>query len=190
MHLLSSDQTGSFTFDIDLEKEDEGGIGITIVGGKPDIGIFISDVKPDGPAYGILKEGDQLLAINGHKLDGLYHSAAVNIIKSSPEIVKLTVFRRSSSGPADCDDDVLPPEIYSTDDVNTHQQYSHHDNTPSSSTHCVPKREKEEKNLTHDILYKDTPSTSSNISSSIEQSGTEESTSSIESLQPGTAFML
>lgn len=81
-----------------LEKHPTFGIGITIVGGdiagKRDLGVYVKSVTKDGPAFkdGRIKAGDRLIAINDKNLEGLQHHEAVNMIKESPDSVKLTIF--------------------------------------------------------------------------------------------------
>lgn len=68
-------------------KKDGKGLGFSICGGKGsrwgDIGIFVSKVHPDGIAAidGRLKEGDELLEVNGKSLAGCSHQEAASIIR-------------------------------------------------------------------------------------------------------------
>lgn len=84
-------------FEVILLKEPKTGIGITIVGGdsssKHDYGIFVKSVTVDGPAFkdGRIKPGDRILAINDLSLEGMQHHEAVNMIKQSPNQVKLLI---------------------------------------------------------------------------------------------------
>ncbi|TTU93281.1 Synaptojanin-2-binding protein [Bagarius yarrelli] len=52
-----------------------------------DSGIYVAKIKEDGAAAldGRLQEGDKILAINGCKLENLYHSAAVELFRSAGE---------------------------------------------------------------------------------------------------------
>ncbi|KAG7334567.1 hypothetical protein KOW79_002974 [Hemibagrus wyckioides] len=86
------------------------GLGFNIVGGVDqqyvmnDSGIYVAKIKEDGAAAldGRLQEGDKILAINGHKLENLCHSAAVELFRSAGEEVTLLIQPRpshSSNGP-------------------------------------------------------------------------------------------
>lgn len=79
-------------------------LGFTIVGGADSprgaLGIFIKSIMPNGQAIesGLLRAGDEILAINGHVCHDLTHSEAVKMFKSvkSGEIV-LNICRRKNS---------------------------------------------------------------------------------------------
>ncbi|XP_047668667.1 synaptojanin-2-binding protein [Tachysurus fulvidraco] len=86
------------------------GLGFNIVGGVDqqyvmnDSGIYVAKIKEDGAAAldGRLQEGDKIRAINGHKLENLSHSAAVEMFRSAGEEVTLHIQQRrshSSNGP-------------------------------------------------------------------------------------------
>ncbi|XP_023691741.1 synaptojanin-2-binding protein [Paramormyrops kingsleyae] len=87
--------------DIQL-KRGPAGLGFNIVGGvdqqfvSNDCGIYVAKIKDNGAAAldGRLQEGDKILAINGHKLDNLLHSAAVELFRSAGENVQLRVQQR------------------------------------------------------------------------------------------------
>ncbi|KAK3554821.1 hypothetical protein QTP70_034449, partial [Hemibagrus guttatus] len=78
------------------------GLGFNIVGGVDqqyvmnDSGIYVAKIKEDGAAAldGRLQEGDKILAINGHKLENLRHSAAVELFRSAGEEVTLLIQQR------------------------------------------------------------------------------------------------
>ncbi|XP_072533343.1 synaptojanin-2-binding protein [Salminus brasiliensis] len=88
--------------DIQL-KRGPAGLGFNIVGGVDhqhlmnDTGIYVAKIKENGAAAldGRLQEGDKILAINGHKLENLSHSAAVELFRSAGEDVQLRVQQRS-----------------------------------------------------------------------------------------------
>lgn len=62
-------------------------LGFTIVGGvdsnKGKMGIFVKNVLSDGRAGGLLKPGDELLAVNGISLQGATHVVALQKIRSA-----------------------------------------------------------------------------------------------------------
>ncbi|ELU01376.1 hypothetical protein CAPTEDRAFT_227229 [Capitella teleta] len=87
----------------------DGGLGIKIIGGifEPeedenedddrDFGIFIRKILPEGVAASDrrLKEGDQILSVNGHSLEAVTNADAVNLLRqaSTDNYVSLTVTR-------------------------------------------------------------------------------------------------
>lgn len=80
------------------------GLGFSVVGGidspKGSIGIFVKTVFPVGQAIdqGTLKEGDEILAVNGIALQGMSHSEAISVFKNirSGRVI-LHVARRDAS---------------------------------------------------------------------------------------------
>ncbi|XP_056265013.1 multiple PDZ domain protein isoform X3 [Pseudoliparis swirei] len=74
------------------------GLGFSIVGGfsspHGDLPIYIKTVFNKGAAVedGRLKRGDQIIAVNGHCLEGVTHAEAVDILKKTRGSVVLTVF--------------------------------------------------------------------------------------------------
>ncbi|KAL7876816.1 hypothetical protein SRHO_G00034590 [Serrasalmus rhombeus] len=100
----------SAALDIQL-KRGPAGLGFNIVGGVDqqfvlnDSGIYVAKIKENGAAAldGRLQEGDKILAINGHKLENLPHSAAVDLFRNAGEDVQLRVQPKSqltANGPA------------------------------------------------------------------------------------------
>merc|ERR1712008_523874 len=74
------------------------GLGFSVVGGndspKGDMGIFVKSIFTNGQARdeGRLKEGDEILAINGKSLQGMSHDEAINefrAIKTGPVILRV-----------------------------------------------------------------------------------------------------
>ena len=85
---------------IHLERGTEG-LGFSIVGGfgspHGDLPIYVKTVFEKGAAAKDqrLKRGDQILAVNEHSLEGVSHESAVNILKKSKGVIKLTVLSSS-----------------------------------------------------------------------------------------------
>lgn len=83
-------------------KRGVAGLGFNIIGGTDyqpnckDNAIYVSKIKVDGPAAldGRLKEQDQILAINGQKLDNVTHQEAVEIFRNSGNEVTLLVLKK------------------------------------------------------------------------------------------------
>ncbi|KAL1023891.1 hypothetical protein UPYG_G00048580 [Umbra pygmaea] len=73
------------------------GLGFSIVGGfgspHGDIPIYVKTIFGKGAAIedGRLKRGDQIIAVNGHSLEGATHADAVALLKKSKGTVVLTV---------------------------------------------------------------------------------------------------
>ncbi|XP_077477071.1 synaptojanin-2-binding protein [Stigmatopora argus] len=112
----------SNTVDIKL-KRGPAGLGFNIVGGVDqhymdnDCNIYVSKIKEDGAAAldGRLEEGDRILAINGIKLEGHTHKAAVDLFRTAGEDVELRVQKKSShhaNGPFDPQAEHVPPAPY------------------------------------------------------------------------------
>ncbi|XP_029288951.1 multiple PDZ domain protein isoform X2 [Cottoperca gobio] len=81
---------------ITLERGSSG-LGFSIVGGfsspHGDLPIYIKTVFNKGAATedGRLKRGDQIIAVNGHCLEGVTHAEAVDILKKTKGTVVLTI---------------------------------------------------------------------------------------------------
>ncbi|KAK2816966.1 hypothetical protein Q5P01_025157 [Channa striata] len=81
---------------ITLERGSSG-LGFSIVGGfgspHGDLPVYIKTVFNKGAAIedGRLKRGDQIIAVNGHCLEGVTHAEAVDILKKTKGTVVLTV---------------------------------------------------------------------------------------------------
>ena len=74
-----------------------GSLGFSIVGGKGspygDFPIFVKNIFEKGAAAedGRLQRGDQIIAVNGRRLDAATHEEAVELLKSITGTVRLTV---------------------------------------------------------------------------------------------------
>ncbi|XP_017281302.1 multiple PDZ domain protein [Kryptolebias marmoratus] len=81
---------------ITLERGSSG-LGFSIVGGfgspHGDLPIYVKTIFNKGAAIedGRLKRGDQIIAVNGHCLEGVTHAEAVDILKKTKGTVVLTV---------------------------------------------------------------------------------------------------
>ncbi|XP_074543460.1 multiple PDZ domain protein [Halichoeres trimaculatus] len=81
---------------ITLERGSSG-LGFSIVGGfgspHGDLPIYVKTIFNKGAAVedGRLKRGDQIIAVNGHCLEGVTHAEAVDILKKTKGTVVLTV---------------------------------------------------------------------------------------------------
>ncbi|XP_065096495.1 leucine-rich repeat-containing protein 7 isoform X6 [Paramisgurnus dabryanus] len=82
------------------------GLGFSISGGisgqgnpfKPsDMGIFVTRVQPDGPAYNVLRPGDKILKANGHSFLHMEHETAVSLLKNFPKTVDMVILRESTT---------------------------------------------------------------------------------------------
>ncbi|XP_036439067.1 multiple PDZ domain protein isoform X2 [Colossoma macropomum] len=91
---------GRYVTHIELVKPVSGGLGFSVVGlrneNQGELGIFIQEIQTGSVAYcdGNLKEGDQILAINGQPLDqNVTHQQAVALLQRASERVQITVAR-------------------------------------------------------------------------------------------------
>lgn len=72
-----------------MEADEHGRFGFNVRGGTDvNIPVLVARIAPHSPADRVLpkiKEGDKVLLINGHDVNGLTHSQVVNLIKSTRE---------------------------------------------------------------------------------------------------------
>ncbi|XP_026071524.1 multiple PDZ domain protein isoform X2 [Carassius auratus] len=99
-HIIRSMAQGRYVTQIDLLKPVSGGLGFSVVGlcseNRGELGIFIQEIQAGSVAYsdGKLKEGDQILAINGQPLDqSVSHQQAIVLLQRASDCVSLTVAR-------------------------------------------------------------------------------------------------
>ena len=88
---------------IELNRESNRGLGISIVGGKVDMfnltpghfvgGIFVKNVSPGSVAAkdDALKRGDRILEVDGKDLRDATHDQAVEAIRNAKNPVKMVV---------------------------------------------------------------------------------------------------
>ncbi|XP_050970411.1 multiple PDZ domain protein isoform X3 [Labeo rohita] len=99
-HIIRSMAQGRYVTQIDLLKPLSGGLGFSVVGlcseNRGELGIFIQEIQAGSVAFsdGKLKEGDQILAINGQPLDqSVSHQQAITLLQRASDHVSLTVAR-------------------------------------------------------------------------------------------------
>uniref|UniRef100_A0A8C1PK71 Multiple PDZ domain crumbs cell polarity complex component n=1 Tax=Cyprinus carpio TaxID=7962 RepID=A0A8C1PK71_CYPCA len=99
-HIIRSMAQGRYVTQIELLKPVSGGLGFSVVGlcseNRGELGIFIQEIQAGSVAYsdGKLKEGDQILAINGQPLDqSVSHQQAIVLLQRASDCVSLTVAR-------------------------------------------------------------------------------------------------
>ncbi|XP_060720245.1 multiple PDZ domain protein isoform X1 [Tachysurus vachellii] len=99
-HIIRTMAQGRYVTHVDLVKPVSGGLGFSVVGlrneNRGELGIFVQEIQTGSVAYcdGKLKEGDQILAINGQPLDlNISHQQAIALLQRASEHVQITVAR-------------------------------------------------------------------------------------------------
>ncbi|XP_059166972.1 multiple PDZ domain protein-like [Physella acuta] len=89
-------------FTVELMKRPGKGLGLSIVGKKSDVGIYISDIVKGGVAEadGRLMQGDQILAVNGEDMRNATQEYAAAVLKTLMGKVSLTVGRLKAGSKA------------------------------------------------------------------------------------------
>ncbi|GFO19020.1 multiple pdz domain protein, partial [Plakobranchus ocellatus] len=89
-------------FTVELVKRPGKGLGLSIVGKKSDVGIYISDIVKGGVAEadGRLMQGDQILAVNGEDMRNSTQEYAAAVLKTLMGKVNLTVGRLKAGSKA------------------------------------------------------------------------------------------
>ncbi|XP_025110172.1 multiple PDZ domain protein-like [Pomacea canaliculata] len=82
-------------FTVELVKRPGKGLGLSIVGKKNDVGVYISDIVKGGVAEadGRLMQGDQILAVNGEDMRNATQEYAAGVLKTLMGKVSLMVGR-------------------------------------------------------------------------------------------------
>ena len=92
-------------FSYSFTKQDEESFGITIVGGKDAVsgGIFVKNITTSGVCgrNGGVREGDQILEINGQSLVGVTHAQAVKLFRLCKRDINLLISRLVESKPVE-----------------------------------------------------------------------------------------
>ena len=87
-------------FSVELLKKPGKGLGLSIVGKRNDVGVYISDIVKGGAseADGRLMQGDQILSVNGEDMRSATQEYAAAFLKVGVVFVKLF----SKAGWGDC----------------------------------------------------------------------------------------
>lgn len=82
-------------FSVELTKKPGRGLGLSIVGKRNDVGVYISDIVKGGTAEadGRLMQGDQILAVNKEDMRNATQEYAAAVLKTLMGKVSLTVGR-------------------------------------------------------------------------------------------------
>ncbi|GBN02811.1 InaD-like protein, partial [Araneus ventricosus] len=100
---------------IEITKE-KIGLGLSIVGGSdtPLGAVIIHEVYPDGAAAldGRLRPADQILEVNGEDLRDALHEHAITVLRQTPTLVQMVVFREEGQSHEEDAFETLDVELY------------------------------------------------------------------------------
>ncbi|XP_055924762.1 inaD-like protein isoform X2 [Argiope bruennichi] len=100
---------------IEITKE-KIGLGLSIVGGSdtPLGAVIIHEVYPDGAAAldGRLRPGDQILEVNGEDLRDALHEHAITVLRQTPNLVQMVVYREEGQSHEEDAFETLDVELY------------------------------------------------------------------------------
>ncbi|GIY00910.1 multiple PDZ domain protein [Caerostris darwini] len=100
---------------VEITKE-KIGLGLSIVGGSdtPLGTVIIHEVYPDGAAAldGRLRPGDQILEVNGEDLRDALHEHAITVLRQTPNLVQMLVYREEGQGHEEDALESLDVELY------------------------------------------------------------------------------
>ncbi|GFR01860.1 multiple PDZ domain protein [Trichonephila clavata] len=100
---------------IEITKE-KIGLGLSIVGGSdtPLGAVIIHEVYPDGAAAldGRLRPGDQILEVNGEDLRDALHEHAITVLRQTPNLVQMLVYREEGQSQEEDAFETLDVELY------------------------------------------------------------------------------
>eukprot|EP00095_Tigriopus_kingsejongensis_P010860 maker-scaffold592_size129239-snap-gene-0.24 protein:Tk10860 transcript:maker-scaffold592_size129239-snap-gene-0.24-mRNA-1 annotation:"PREDICTED: uncharacterized protein LOC101740740" len=119
------------------------GLGFSVVGGrdspKGNMGIFVKTIFPNGQAndQASLREGDEILSVNGHSTQGLSHSEAIAIFKGIRS-GKVTVHIARRDPTIQSQTTVEPPKATTTSSSSTVANHNTNHNTSTSGRSLYP----------------------------------------------------
>ncbi|RUS89458.1 hypothetical protein EGW08_002755, partial [Elysia chlorotica] len=121
-------------FTVELVKRPGKGLGLSIVGKKSDVGIYISDIVKGGVAEADarLMQGDQILAVNGEDMRNSTQEYAAAVLKTLMGKVNLTVGRLKAGSKASSRKNSNPgSSLKKSDSSVSNKSKGRHSKTPS-----------------------------------------------------------
>lgn len=89
MHTAAAQLNDKALITVCMEADEHGRFGFNVRGGTDvNLPVLVARIAPHSPADRVvpkIKEGDNVLLINGHDVNGLTHNQVVNLIKSTRE---------------------------------------------------------------------------------------------------------